>query len=58
MFEPLADFSSTSAGARNVAIRSAIDRYAAALDERCRADPYNWFNFYDFWRSQGEVSNS
>jgi predicted LPLAT superfamily acyltransferase len=57
VFEPVADFSSTPAGARSVAVRSAIDRYAAVLDERCRADPYNWFNFYDFWSSRHEVSN-
>jgi predicted LPLAT superfamily acyltransferase len=55
-FEPVADFSSTPAGARGVAVSSAIDRYAAVLDEHCRTDPYNWFNFYDFWRGQHEVS--
>jgi predicted LPLAT superfamily acyltransferase len=55
-FEPVADFASTPAGARGVAVSSAIDRYAAVLDEHCRTDPYNWFNFYDFWRGQHEVS--
>ncbi len=57
VFEPVADFSSTPAGTRSVAVRSAIDRYAAVLDERCRADPYNWFNFYDFWSNRHEVSS-
>ena len=57
VFEPVADFSSAPAGTRNVAVRAAIDRYAAVLDEHCRTDPYNWFNFYDFWRSQDEVSS-
>jgi len=55
VFEPVADFSSTPAGVRNVAIRSAVERYAAVLDHYCRSDPYNWFNFYDFWRPQGGV---
>jgi predicted LPLAT superfamily acyltransferase len=55
VFESLADFSSTPAAVRNVAVRSAIDRYAAVLDHYCRSDPYNWFNFYDFWRAPGEV---
>src|SRR6202049_710131 len=55
VFEPVADFSSTPAGVRNVAVRSAIERYAAVLDRYCRSDPYNWFNFYDFWRPQGGV---
>lgn len=55
VFEPVADFSTTPAGVRNVAVRSAIERYAAVLDRYCRSDPYNWFNFYDFWRPQGGV---
>jgi len=25
-------------------------RYAARLEHYCRRAPYNWFNFYDFWR--------
>jgi predicted LPLAT superfamily acyltransferase len=58
VFEPVADFSSTPAAVRNVAVRSAIERYAAVLDQYCRSDPYNWFNFYDFWRTQGGVSRA
>ena len=26
-----------------------VQRYAARLEGICRAHPYNWFNFYDFW---------
>jgi predicted LPLAT superfamily acyltransferase len=55
VFEPVADFSSTPAAARHLAVRSAIDRYAALLDQYCRSDPYNWFNFHDFWRKPGAV---
>jgi predicted LPLAT superfamily acyltransferase len=50
VFEQLADFSSSSIGSRSIAVRAAIDRYAAAIDQYCRSDPYNWFNFFDFWR--------
>jgi predicted LPLAT superfamily acyltransferase len=50
VFERVADFSATPTGLRSVAVRSAIERYAAVLDQYCRSDPYNWFNFYDFWR--------
>jgi predicted LPLAT superfamily acyltransferase len=57
VFAPVADFTSTPAGARKAAVHAAIERYAAVLDEHCRADPYNWFNFYDFWRNQSEVAN-
>jgi predicted LPLAT superfamily acyltransferase len=51
VFEQLADFSSSSIGSRSIAVRAAIDRYAAAIDQYCRSDPYNWFNFFDFWRA-------
>jgi predicted LPLAT superfamily acyltransferase len=49
VFEPVADFSMTTVGSRSMAVRAAIDRYAAVLDHYCRTDPYNWFNFFDFW---------
>ena len=55
VFEPVADFSSTPAAVRHVAVRAAIERYAAVLDQHCRSDPYNWFNFYDFWRPRSGV---
>jgi predicted LPLAT superfamily acyltransferase len=58
VFERVADFSSTPAGARNVAVRLAIERYAGALDRYCRSDPYNWFNFYDFWRGQDGIPSA
>jgi predicted LPLAT superfamily acyltransferase len=50
VFEALADFSTTPAGTRQAAIEAAITRYAALLEQYCRSDPYNWFNFFDFWR--------
>jgi len=49
VFEPLADFSSTAPHERAAAIEAAITRYAALLECHCRRDPYNWFNFFDFW---------
>src|SRR5450631_8724 len=52
VFERIADFSATPAGARDAAVRAAVERYAAVLDQYCRSDPYNWFNFFDFWRAQ------
>jgi predicted LPLAT superfamily acyltransferase len=50
VFEPLADFSSTPRAQRQAAIEAAVTRYAALLEQYCRSDPYNWFNFFDFWR--------
>ena len=49
-FETLADFSSVDARQRDAAVRTAIERYAATLERYIRGDPYNWFNFFDFWR--------
>ncbi len=50
-FEPLADFSTVERGQREAAIVGAQRRYVERLEHFCRAAPYNWFNFFDFWRS-------
>ena len=49
-FDPLADFSAVARGQRDAALEAAVTRYAALLDQYCRKAPYNWFNFFDFWR--------
>ncbi|MBV8784286.1 MAG: acyl-CoA synthetase [Gammaproteobacteria bacterium] len=49
VFRELADFSRPLPEGREAAVRAAVARYAALLEEYCRSDPYNWFNFYDFW---------
>jgi predicted LPLAT superfamily acyltransferase len=49
VFRPLADFSQPDRLGRERALRAGIERYVALLEEYCRSDPYNWFNFYDFW---------
>ncbi|MFN7572934.1 MAG: acyl-CoA synthetase [Betaproteobacteria bacterium] len=46
-FVPLADFRTGTA--RSAAVEEAAHCYAARLEAACRAHPYNWFNFYDFW---------
>ncbi|WP_036665799.1 acyl-CoA synthetase [Paludibacterium yongneupense] len=48
-FEQLADFSVP--GPRSAALAAAQAAYVAALERNCRAAPYNWFNFFDFWRA-------
>jgi len=50
-FEPLADFSSLpdSLAEREQVLQSAVRAYAARLEALCREQPYNWFNFHDFW---------
>jgi hypothetical protein len=49
-FVRVADFSATSVGSRELAVQAAIQRYVAVLESYCHSDPYNWFNFFDFWR--------
>jgi len=49
-FETLTDFTAVEPGERDAAIRQAVFAYAASLERHCRAEPFNWFNFFDFWR--------
>jgi predicted LPLAT superfamily acyltransferase len=51
-FEPLADFSAVERGRRDAAITEAQQAYVARLEHYCRLAPYNWFNFFDFWRDR------
>lgn len=50
--EPLADFKGTPRAGRDVAIHAALERYSERLTHYCRSAPYNWFNFFDFWRKR------
>jgi predicted LPLAT superfamily acyltransferase len=50
VFEPVADFAASTLKNRDDAVRAAVERYGALLDKYCRTDPYNWFNFFDFWQ--------
>lgn len=49
-FEKLADFSEINRQGRDAAIHAAMAAYVASLERHGRAAPYNWFNFFDFWR--------
>lgn len=59
-FEPLADFTHIERQERDAAVRQAVAAYADCLERHCRATPFNWFNFFDFWRppsgDRGNVS--
>jgi len=50
-FEPLADFTErlTDPAEREARIQAALVAYVERLEVLCRAYPYNWFNFHDFW---------
>jgi len=51
-FETMADFTAppTDAADRERLIQATLRDYVARLERLCREAPYNWFNFYDFWR--------
>jgi predicted LPLAT superfamily acyltransferase len=50
-FEPFADELDVGRRDRDAQLRPWIARYAARLEHYTRLAPYNWFNFYDFWRA-------
>lgn len=39
---------------RQEAMQEAVQAYAAVLEEQCRAAPYCWFNFFDFWQPDSD----
>jgi predicted LPLAT superfamily acyltransferase len=49
-FERLADPSGWPASGRDKEVERVMQRYAERLEHYCRLAPYNWFNFYDFWK--------
>jgi predicted LPLAT superfamily acyltransferase len=49
-FEPFAEPLPPGRAGRKAAVAERVRRYAERLDALCREHPYNWFNFYDFWR--------
>lgn len=41
---------------RAAAIGGYVARYADLLEAQCRDTPYQWYNFYPFWRASGDHS--
>jgi predicted LPLAT superfamily acyltransferase len=57
-FEPLADFAGIERTGRAAAIREGVAAYAANLERHCREEPFNWMNFYDFWREPASTGGA
>lgn len=51
VFEPFADQLSIPRRERALLLPQLIARYAARLEHQLRQQPYNWFNFYEFWHA-------
>lgn len=52
VFEPFADGIALPRAHRKQGVAALIQRYAARLEHHARSAPYNWFNFYDFWKRE------
>ena len=52
-FEAFADRLEIPRRARKTELRVIAQRYAARLEHYVRQDPYNWFNWHDFWNLEG-----
>ncbi|MES2356415.1 MAG: acyl-CoA synthetase [Pseudomonadota bacterium] len=49
-FESLADMRDVDRSQRSAVVEATIQQYVSRLEYYCRLAPYNWFNFYDFWK--------
>jgi predicted LPLAT superfamily acyltransferase len=49
-FERLVDNWDVPRGERERLLEQSLRRYVERLEHHCRTAPYNWFNFYDFWK--------
>jgi predicted LPLAT superfamily acyltransferase len=48
--EQLVDMNAVEEQPRGGVLAQAMARYVAGIERHCRNAPYNWFNFYDFWK--------
>ncbi len=48
-FESLINPSEPRSGDSKECIDMAMRQYVETIERHCRAAPFNWFNFYDFW---------
>ena len=49
-FEPVVDFAEVPVDQREAQVNQALAQYVGLLERHCCEAPYNWFNFYDFWK--------
>jgi predicted LPLAT superfamily acyltransferase len=50
-FESFAEELQLERRERSAQLAPWVARYASRLEHYCRLAPFNWFNFYDFWRA-------
>ncbi|MGO1541890.1 MAG: LpxL/LpxP family acyltransferase [Luteimonas sp.] len=58
VFEPFSEGIDLPRRERAAGIPALIGRYARRLEHHARDAPYNWFNFYDFWKDDDAGSDA
>ncbi len=58
LIEPFHDGMRLRDGGRDAAARIWLKEYVARLEHHCRAHPFNWFNFFDFWSASAKVGDA
>ncbi len=56
IFEPFSESIAIPRRKRASALDCWTSRYVARLEHFCVSDPYQWFNFFDFWRTTGTMT--
>ena len=49
-FERLVEIQYSESAQRHSLLEQSVRRYVERLEHYCRLAPYNWFNFYDYWK--------
>lgn len=57
-FEPFAERITLRRAHRAEDLREAVTRFARLLEAGCRAYPYQWFNFFPFWKAQSNAADA
>lgn len=52
--EPFASRVTIDRADRERQLQQLVARFAQRLEHYCRLEPYNWFNFYDFWNEESK----
>jgi len=52
VMRPLAAAERVRRSEREAWARALLGRYVARIEDTCRRHPYQWFNFFDFWREE------
>ena len=53
---PMTDTSDWTRAERTQKIKESAQHFARILEEECRLNPLQWFNFYDFWHTEHHSS--